>query len=73
MTKEFLRRVHRKGSDANFYQYERISPYKNSLSEQFWYAGYDNISFEDFYQFVKENRKHIKSTMGYSRIGLGNI
>ena len=68
-----LRTAHEQGQQAKANGYERISPYTGMLAEGYWYAGFDNINFKEFDKFRREQRREIKSKLGYSRIGLNNV
>ena len=73
MSLDYYRKAYQQGREAAENGWERTSPYTGVKAEQYWYAGYDNISFDDFHRFVRESRRAVKSNLGYSRIGLNNI
>ncbi len=70
---KFLRTVHQQGQEAKVRGYERHSPYTKCVAEGYWLAGWDGIDYTDFDRARSENRKEIKSKLGYSRIGLNNV
>lgn len=70
----YLRKAYDLGHYGRNRGYERESnPYHNMLAEQYWFAGFDGVNFDEFDKFVKESRREIKSTLGYSRVGLNNV
>jgi len=65
--------AHSQGAEAKERGWERDSPYKKLIAEQYWLAGYDGIEFDKFHKFVRESRRATKSSLGYTRIGLNNV
>lgn len=70
---KFLRKAHEQGQIAKADGYERCSPYTKCLAEHYWLAGFDGIDYREFNRVYCEQRREIKSKLGYSRIGLGNV
>lgn len=65
--------IYTQGMTAKQNGNDRISPYTYRIGEGYWYAGYDGEDFNSFHKFVRAELKQIKSSLGYSRIGLNNI
>lgn len=70
---KYLKTAYRQGTEARERGFERQSPYRKCLAEMYWNAGYDGLEFKQINNALKEQRREIKSKLGYSRIGLGNV